>query len=242
MVENGLAGRARAGLHGQGGRLDAVAAQVERGLLARGARRRSAFHRQDRHLLGEAQQRNCEGVGARLLGAVVPGDQHVVADAARHGRRHDQGRAAAVEQRRLQRRHAGILRRAPGPAERDQVEHPAVAADEGVVARLRVRPAVGKAAGLRAGARHAMLLHEGFEHAARLGGELGVVLIGARDRQAAHRLDRHIGRGRGMHREALDVAVEDARDQPGGFENRRHGVVILGRDQNGLHAGAIRSR
>jgi hypothetical protein len=82
-----------------------------------------------------------------------------------------------------------------------------------------------------------MGLHEGFELGACLRRAVSVECAG--DRQTADRLDRHIGRERRPDREAFHVAVEFAGNQPGGFENRRHRVVILGRYQNGLHAGAV---
>ena len=66
---------------------------------------------------------------ARGLGAAVPGDQHVVAD--------DRGGTGgaissgptALEQGRLECRHAGRHRILERPADHDQVEHPAEAAD-----------------------------------------------------------------------------------------------------------------
>ena len=82
-----------------------------------------------------------------------------------------------------------------------------------------------------------MGLHESFELGACLRRAVGVEC--ARDRQAADGLDRHVGAWRRADREAFHVAAEFASHQPGGLENRRHGVVVFGGDQYGLHNGAV---
>ena len=211
-----------------------------RGLFRGRPRRHAAFHRQHRHLLGLAQQRHGEDVGVGLLDAAVPRHQDVAADRFRHFRRHDQHRTPALEQRGLERRHARVLRRASRAAEHDQIEDPAVAAEEGIVGGVRHRPAKGQGGRFLHPRRHLMGLHEALERLARLLGGLGVE--GAGERQARDRLQRHIGPRHGPDGKPFQVAVEALRHQPGGFQHRRHGVVVFGRNQDGLHGVAPLSR
>jgi hypothetical protein len=208
---------------------------VARGLFSRRPGERAAFHRQHRHLVGKTQQWEREGIGAGLLRAAIPSDQDVASKAARRGRRGYQDRAAAVEQCRFQRRHSGILRIGPRPPEHDQIEITTVVSDEGILRRLRPRPAVRIGGRLLVGLRHPLARHESFELGARLIG--GIAFESARDRQAADRLDGYIGPRRRANREAFHVAVELAGNQPGGLQDRRHGIVIFGRYQQRFHAG-----
>ncbi|MEI9806030.1 MAG: hypothetical protein WDN48_18680 [Pseudolabrys sp.] len=142
----------------------------------------------------------------------------------------------AFEQRSFERRHSWIFRFGPGAAEHDQVEHPPTAADIVVVGNVLAQPAIGEAGWLLRAFRHGMRFHEAFELGARLFG--GIDVEGAGNGHAADGIDRHIGAESWTDRKSFDVAVQFARDQPGGFVHRRHAVVVLGRDQDGFHGEA----
>src|SRR5262249_31393933 len=88
----------------------------------------------------------------------------------------------------------------------------------------------------RCRSHHAVVFHEAFEDAAHLLRHLGIMLAN---------LARHGNSGiqrveldhRGEQWEALDVAVELAREQNRGLQHGWGELMLLGRNENGLHDG-----
>src|SRR6266567_3481494 len=98
-------------------------------------------HGEHGHAARAPKQRHRERGRTRLLGAAVPGDEHVLPEPLRRRGRRNEHRTAAFEQRRLERHHARALRLVAGPAEHGEVEHAAVAADEIVAVGRSIEPA-----------------------------------------------------------------------------------------------------
>ena len=213
--ENDFAGGARAGFDGHRLGLDAVAAQMARGVLARrpGSRcrprrsarspaRPAAAAAARRHWCAPARccdsrrpARSCRSTCGACRGTISTGLPLSNSAASSGGMR-------------------GFSGVAPRPPEHDEIEHAAVAADEAHPRPPPARPAIGKrAAGSPVACGTPFACMKASNAALRVA--RGVAVKGAGDRQAADRLDRHIGAGRGAHREAFDIAVEGARHQPG---------------------------
>ena len=150
-----------------------------RHLLAVRSGDRRAFHGHDGDALGGAKERHGIRHGARLLGAVIPGDQDIGAERARRARRRDQHRAAAFEQRGFQRDHGRALPLVARPRQNDHVEDPAIAADEIMAARRVVlpRPGQGGAARRRRAAARCVLSMNERNSILGLPYQFGVVLL-----------------------------------------------------------------
>ena len=138
-----FAGGAARDIDRQQRRGDAVALQVLNRLLGRWPGDFvAALHRQDGDPLGLLEQRHRQRSGARLLGAAIPCDQDIGAELARRHRRSQQHRPAALEQAGLERPDVQSDRLRLGPAHDDDVEHPAVAADEAFTFGRIIEPSV----------------------------------------------------------------------------------------------------
>ena len=188
--------------------------------------------------LGALEQRHGEGDGARRLGAVVPGDDDVLAEGLERRRRRHQHRAAALEQRILERRlgERGELGRA---LDDDEVVDPPEHADHGILAPGLLAP-FGADTGARDDAigRNVVPPHHGLEQRARL---LAAVMALALERavdlgrhREAHLAAEHHSIFGGERVERGDAAAEGPRRHDRGLENGARAAIRHYRQQ-GLH-------
>jgi hypothetical protein len=174
---------------------------------------------------------------ACLFGAAIPGNQDVVAQSLRRHRRRNQDRPAGLEQAGLNRGCAGPSP-GTGPAQDDDVKYAAVTTDKSISIRSRIQPAERQSGVLLGRARYAVTIHKAFEQGAGLVRHLDVILSDL-DRQRPSVIQRKkLDYGRGQ-RETLDVTVEPLGKQQRRLQRRNHKVMLLGRNENGLHARGL---